>query len=72
MTPDMGLMRSQRADVTFQERTVLLDGHRIYVRDYPGEGHPILLMHGFPDNMTGSGLSAANRVGLNLCAADEM
>ena len=37
--------------MTFQEPTVRLDGQRIYVRDYPGGGHPILLMHGFPDNM---------------------
>jgi haloalkane dehalogenase len=27
------------------------NGHRIYVRDHPGEGNPILLMHGFPDNL---------------------
>jgi pimeloyl-ACP methyl ester carboxylesterase len=51
LTPDKGLMRGLGAKVTFQERTVLLDGHRIYVRDYPGEGNPILLMHGFPDNL---------------------
>ena len=37
--------------MTFQEPTVRRDGHRIYVRDYPGEGNPILLMHGFPDNL---------------------
>jgi haloalkane dehalogenase len=36
---------------TFQEPTVRRAGHRIYVRDYPGEGNPILLMHGFPDNL---------------------
>jgi pimeloyl-ACP methyl ester carboxylesterase len=27
------------------------NGNRIYVRDYPGEGNTILLMHGFPDNL---------------------
>jgi haloalkane dehalogenase len=37
--------------VTFQEPTVRRNGHRIYVRDYPGEGNPILLMHGLPDNL---------------------
>ena len=37
--------------MTFQDRTVLLNGHRIYVRDLPGEGSRILLMHGFPDNL---------------------
>jgi pimeloyl-ACP methyl ester carboxylesterase len=37
--------------MTFQEPTVRLDGHRIYVRDYPGAGNPILLMHGLPDNL---------------------
>jgi haloalkane dehalogenase len=42
--PDIG-------DVTFQEPMVRRNGHRIYVRDYPGEGNAILLMHGFPDNL---------------------
>jgi haloalkane dehalogenase len=37
--------------MTFQEPTVRRNGHRIYVRDYPGEGNPILLMHGLPDNL---------------------
>src|SRR6266508_2226882 len=27
------------------------DGHRIYARDYPGQQPPILLLHGFPDNL---------------------
>jgi pimeloyl-ACP methyl ester carboxylesterase len=27
------------------------DRHRLYVRDYPGEEPPIILMHGFPDNL---------------------
>jgi pimeloyl-ACP methyl ester carboxylesterase len=51
LTPDRGLMRDQGGGVAFQEPTVRRNGHRIYVRDYPGEGNPILLMHGFPDNL---------------------
>jgi haloalkane dehalogenase len=52
LTPDdRELLRDQGAGVTFQEPTVRRNGHRIYVRDYPGEGNPILLMHGFPDNL---------------------
>ena len=35
----------------FDEPIVQLDGERLYVRDYPGVGPPILLMHGFPDNL---------------------
>ena len=34
-----------------REPEVTHGGHRIYVRDYPGEGPPIVLMHGFPDNL---------------------
>src|SRR4029453_13778460 len=45
------MTRTQRGSETFQEPTVQPSGHRIYVRDYPGEGDPILLMHGFPDNL---------------------
>lgn len=37
--------------MTFQEPKVRRNGRRIYVRDYPGEGNAILLMHGFPDNL---------------------
>ena len=33
------------------ERWVQRNGHRIYVRDYPGQGPAIVLMHGFPDNL---------------------
>jgi pimeloyl-ACP methyl ester carboxylesterase len=32
------------------ERKVAHDGHELWVRDQPGEGPAILLMHGFPDN----------------------
>src|SRR4029453_6022773 len=45
------MTRTQRGSETFQEPTVQRSGHRIYVRDYPGAGNPILLLHGFPDNL---------------------
>jgi pimeloyl-ACP methyl ester carboxylesterase len=35
----------------YQETVVRRDQHRIHVRDYPGTGPPIILMHGFPDNL---------------------
>jgi len=35
----------------YQETFVQRDQHRIYVRDYPGEEPPVVLMHGFPDNL---------------------
>lgn len=34
----------------FTEKIVLKDGHRIYVRDYPGKEPAFVLLHGFPDN----------------------
>jgi pimeloyl-ACP methyl ester carboxylesterase len=34
-----------------QETFVQRNQHRIYVRDYPGEEPPLVLMHGFPDNL---------------------
>jgi pimeloyl-ACP methyl ester carboxylesterase len=37
--------------VSHTERWVQRNGHRIYVRDYPGQGPAIVLMHGFPDNL---------------------
>jgi pimeloyl-ACP methyl ester carboxylesterase len=37
--------------MNFTEQFVPRDGHRIYARDYSGEGPPIILMHGFPDNL---------------------
>jgi len=33
------------------EHQVELNRHRIYVREYEGEGPAIILMHGFPDNL---------------------
>ncbi len=33
------------------EPIVQVNGNHLYVRDYPGLGPPILLMHGFPDNL---------------------
>lgn len=37
--------------MAYQERWVDRSGHRIYVRDYPGDGPAIVLLHGFPDNL---------------------
>ena len=34
----------------FSEPLVRRDGHRIYVRDYPGKGPAFVMIHGFPDN----------------------
>jgi haloalkane dehalogenase len=35
---------------SFSVRSVPFEGHRLYVRDYRGQGPPIVLMHGFPDD----------------------
>jgi haloalkane dehalogenase len=37
--------------MVYQETFVQRNQHRIYVREYPGAEPPIILMHGFPDNM---------------------
>jgi hypothetical protein len=37
--------------MAYRETFVLRGQHRIYVRDHPGAEPPIILMHGFPDNM---------------------
>jgi haloalkane dehalogenase len=37
--------------MVYQETFVQRDQHRIYVRDHPGAAPPIILMHGFPDNV---------------------
>jgi pimeloyl-ACP methyl ester carboxylesterase len=37
--------------MNFTEQFVQRDQHRIYVREYAGEKPPIVLMHGFPDNL---------------------
>src|SRR6516225_5886169 len=37
--------------MAYQETVVRRDQHRIHVQDYPGAGPPIILMHGFPDNL---------------------
>jgi pimeloyl-ACP methyl ester carboxylesterase len=37
--------------MAYQESFVRQNGLRIYVRDHPGANPPIILMHGFPDNM---------------------
>jgi pimeloyl-ACP methyl ester carboxylesterase len=37
--------------MNYEEKFVLLNRHRIYVREYPGTEPAIVLMHGFPDNL---------------------
>ena len=37
--------------MVYQETFVQRDQHRIYARDHPGADPPIILMHGFPDNL---------------------
>ena len=37
--------------MVYKETFVQRNQYRIYVRDYPGEEPPIILMHGFPDNV---------------------
>ena len=37
--------------MVYQETFVQRDQHRLYVRDHPGAEPPIILMHGFPDNV---------------------
>src|SRR5262245_28399957 len=37
--------------MVYQERSVQRGPHRIHVRDHPGAEPPIVLMHGFPDNL---------------------
>ena len=37
--------------MSYTERWVERNGHRIYARDYAGQGPAIVLLHGFPDNL---------------------
>jgi haloalkane dehalogenase len=37
--------------MSYTERWVDRNGHRMYVRDYPGQDPAIVLMHGFPDDL---------------------
>src|SRR6266545_4189592 len=37
--------------MSYEEGWAARGGHRIYVREYPGEEPAIVLMHGFPDNL---------------------
>jgi haloalkane dehalogenase len=37
--------------MAYQETVVWRDQHRIHVQDHPGAEPPIILMHGFPDNL---------------------
>ncbi len=36
---------------SYDEPVVTRDGHRLHVRDHPGRGPAVLLLHGFPDNL---------------------
>jgi haloalkane dehalogenase len=44
-------MRKEGKEMEYNEHWVLRGTHRIYVREYPGEGPTLVLMHGFPDNL---------------------
>ncbi|MDL2406846.1 alpha/beta hydrolase [Rhizobium calliandrae] len=37
--------------VPFVEHEIEHDGHKVYVREYPGEDPAYVMMHGFPDNL---------------------
>src|SRR5262245_41061733 len=37
--------------MVYKETFAQRNGHRIYVREHPGADPPIILMHGFPDNV---------------------
>jgi len=37
--------------MAYSEHRVPRGTHRLYAREYPGEGPAIVLMHGFPDNL---------------------
>jgi pimeloyl-ACP methyl ester carboxylesterase len=39
------------ADASASTRWVRFEGHRLFVRDHPGRGPALVLMHGFPDNV---------------------
>lgn len=44
-------MDEHEGTMNYREPFVQRDNHRIYVREYSGEGPAIVLMHGFPDNL---------------------
>lgn len=41
--------------VHYEERWVRRGEHRIYARIHPGGGPPVVLLHGFPDNLRDEG-----------------
>jgi pimeloyl-ACP methyl ester carboxylesterase len=47
------MRRTQLMDeaMGYREAWVRRGQHRIYAREYPGEGPPVVLLHGFPDNL---------------------
>lgn len=45
------MMQSAERAVQFKEHVLQKDRHRIYAREYSGEGPMTILLHGFPDNL---------------------
>ncbi len=45
------MMQSAEKVAQFKEHILQKDGHRIYAREYAGEGPLTILLHGFPDNL---------------------
>lgn len=44
-------MKTDAPVLSYEERWVRRGSHSIYVRVHPGDGPPLLLLHGFPDNL---------------------
>jgi pimeloyl-ACP methyl ester carboxylesterase len=49
-SPTVARPARERTFAGMDTRSVPVDGSRLWVGDQPGEGTPIILMHGFPDN----------------------
>ena len=45
------MVRGKEEMTGYREHTVARGRYRIYAREYAGEEPPIVLMHGFPDNL---------------------
>jgi haloalkane dehalogenase len=45
------VVRGKEEKMDYSEHTVVRGRYRIYAREYAGEEPPIVLMHGFPDNL---------------------
>src|ERR671914_2193527 len=46
-----GKSATKGTEMEYKEHWVPRGRHRIYAREYPGDGPAIVLMHGFPDNL---------------------